>query len=62
MGAIHLPRKEWVGKGEGGRGNRQSATELFSAENTETVFKEKHGVWDLMPKLTATSPYVDSNT
>ncbi len=28
----------------------------------ETVFKEKHGVWDPMPKLTITSPYVDSKT
>jgi hypothetical protein len=29
---------------------------------TETVFKEKHGVWDPMTELTLTSPYVDSNT
>jgi hypothetical protein len=26
----------------------------------ETVFKEKHGVWDPMPELTITSPYADS--
>ena len=26
----------------------------------ETVFKEKHGVWDPMPEFTITSPYVDS--
>jgi hypothetical protein len=25
----------------------------------ETVFKEKHGVWDPWPELTITSPYVD---
>ena len=33
---------------------------------TEAEFKEKHGVWDPMPELTITSPYVhsrvDSNT
>ncbi len=30
----------------------------------ETVFKEKHGVWDWdpIPELTITSPYGDSNT
>ncbi len=26
----------------------------------ETVFKEKHFVWDPMPELTVTSPYIDS--
>ncbi len=30
-------------------------------QRPETVFKEKHGVWDPMPELTITSPYVDSN-
>jgi hypothetical protein len=27
---------------------------------TETVFKEKHGLWDPAPELTKTSPYVNS--
>jgi len=26
---------------------------------TETVFKEKHGVWNPMPELTITSPHID---
>ncbi len=26
----------------------------------EAEFKEKYGVWDPMPELTITSPYVDS--
>jgi hypothetical protein len=26
----------------------------------ETVFKDKHGVWDPMPELAITSPYADS--
>jgi hypothetical protein len=30
-------------------------------QRPETVFKEKHGVWDSMPELTITSPYVNSN-
>ncbi len=34
--------------------------------STETENKEKHSVWDLMPEMTVTSPYVhsrvDSNT
>jgi hypothetical protein len=30
-------------------------------QRPETVLKEKHGVWDPMPELTITSPYVDSN-
>jgi hypothetical protein len=29
---------------------------------TEAESKEKHGVWDPMPELTITSPYVYSNT
>jgi hypothetical protein len=29
---------------------------------TEAESKEKHGVWDPMPELTTTSPYVHSNT
>jgi hypothetical protein len=31
----------------------------YDMDNTETVFKKKHGVWDPMPELTITSPYVD---
>jgi hypothetical protein len=30
--------------------------------STEAESKEKHGVWDPMPELTITSPYVDTNT
>jgi hypothetical protein len=37
-----------------------------AAKSTEAESKEKHGVWDPMPELTITSPYVnsrvDSNT
>ncbi len=29
-------------------------------ERPEAESKEKHGVWDLMPELTTTSPYVPS--
>jgi hypothetical protein len=29
--------------------------------STEAESKEKHGVWDPMPELTITSPYVDSS-
>ncbi len=33
---------------------------LFTFDLTsETVFKEKRGVWDPMPEFTVTSPYVD---
>jgi hypothetical protein len=32
----------------------------FDPSVTEAESKEKHGVWDPMPKLTITSPYVDS--
>ncbi len=28
----------------------------------EAEFKEKHGVWDPIPELTITFPYVDSST
>ncbi len=40
-----------------------SATGILNAK-TEAEFKEKHGVWDPVPELTITLPYVhsDSNT
>jgi hypothetical protein len=30
------------------------------SQYTEAEFKEKYGVWDPMPELTITAPYVDS--
>ncbi len=33
---------------------------IRSLTNPEAEFKEKHGVWDPLPELTMTSPYVHS--
>ncbi len=33
-----------------------------STMTSEAISKEKHGVWDPMPELTITSPFVDSTT
>jgi hypothetical protein len=44
----------------GYRSNRYSFKENKLRQKTETIFKEKHGVWDPMPELIMTSPYVNS--
>ncbi len=45
------------------QGNDQNKDDnSLNSQEAEAESKEKHGVWDPMPELTTSSPYVDSNT
>ncbi len=53
-------------KNVGNSYRRKTAMTIATTTVSEAESKEKHGVWDPMPELTITSPYVhsrvDSNT